>query len=172
MTLWFVFALMTVAAIFAVLWPLSRSGRPPSEGSEAAVYRDQLAEIDRDAAAGLIGGSKLRPRASRCAVCWPQRKASVTPVASNIRLRRLAVWPWLGCHWWRSHLPSAGAAPALAFHGRARAPMPPSARQSGGAGESSGEKSDRWPRLERVAPVLVRLGRYDERSRLSQFDHL
>ena len=38
MTLWFVFALMTVAAIFAVLWPLSRSigaastaaARPPS----------------------------------------------------------------------------------------------------------------------------------------------
>ena len=48
MTLWFVFALMTVAAIFAVLWPLSRGGRPQSEGSEAAVYKDQLAEIDRD----------------------------------------------------------------------------------------------------------------------------
>ena len=55
MTLWFVFALMTVAAIFAVLWPLSRGGRPQSEGSEAAVYRDQLAEIDRDVASGLIG---------------------------------------------------------------------------------------------------------------------
>ena len=55
MTLWFVFALMTAAAIFAVLWPLSRGGRPQNDGNEAAVYRDQLLEIDRDVAADLIG---------------------------------------------------------------------------------------------------------------------
>jgi cytochrome c-type biogenesis protein CcmH len=55
MTLWFVFALMTVAAIFAVLWPLSRGASAPAGGNEAAVYKDQLAEIERDAAAGLIG---------------------------------------------------------------------------------------------------------------------
>ncbi|MEK9282089.1 MULTISPECIES: c-type cytochrome biogenesis protein CcmI [unclassified Bradyrhizobium] len=54
MTLWFVFALMTVAAIFAVLWPLGRGGRARSEGSEVAVYKDQLAEIERDLAVGLI----------------------------------------------------------------------------------------------------------------------
>ena len=58
MTLWFVFALMTVAAIFAVLWPLSRRDRPQNEGSEAAVYKDQLSEIDRDVATGLIGSSE------------------------------------------------------------------------------------------------------------------
>ncbi|MDB5631589.1 MAG: c-type cytochrome biosis protein CcmI, partial [Tardiphaga sp.] len=54
MTLWFVFALMTAAAIFAVLWPLGRA-RSGAGGTEAAVYKDQLAEIGRDAAAGLIG---------------------------------------------------------------------------------------------------------------------
>ena len=37
MTLWFVFALMTAAASFAVLWPLSRGVRPQGSGSEAAV---------------------------------------------------------------------------------------------------------------------------------------
>ena len=58
MTLWFVFALMTVAAIFAVLWPLRRGQRSQHGGSEVAVYQDQLAEIDRDAAAGLIGASE------------------------------------------------------------------------------------------------------------------
>ncbi len=54
MTLWLVFALMTAAAIFAVLWPL---GRRPSErgGSDVVVYRDQLDEIARDREAGLIG---------------------------------------------------------------------------------------------------------------------
>jgi cytochrome c-type biogenesis protein CcmH len=54
MTLWFVFALMTVVAIFAVLWPLGRTGRAQRQGSEAAVYKDQLAEIERDLTAGLI----------------------------------------------------------------------------------------------------------------------
>ena len=54
MTLWFVFALMTVAAIFAVLWPLGRNGRAQDQGSEVAVYKDQLAEIERDLAAGMI----------------------------------------------------------------------------------------------------------------------
>ena len=55
MTLWFVFALMTAAAVFAVLWPLGRGPRPQREGNEATVYKDQLAEIGRDVAAGLIG---------------------------------------------------------------------------------------------------------------------
>src|SRR6478735_10083173 len=58
MSLWFVFALMTVAAIFAVLWPLGRRHAPAGGGSEANVYRDQLAEIDRDLAGGLIGASE------------------------------------------------------------------------------------------------------------------
>src|SRR5690242_4437891 len=54
MMLWLVMALMTAAAIFAVLWPLARR-TPPRSGSDIAVYRDQLDEIDRDRAAGLIG---------------------------------------------------------------------------------------------------------------------
>src|SRR5471030_2150150 len=54
MTLWLVFALMTGAAIFAVLWPLSRRGANRG-GSDVAVYTDQLEEITRDRSAGLIG---------------------------------------------------------------------------------------------------------------------
>jgi cytochrome c-type biogenesis protein CcmH len=54
MTLWFVFALMTAAAIFAVLWPLGQAADAQA-GSDLAVYRDQLDEIERDRAGGLIG---------------------------------------------------------------------------------------------------------------------
>lgn len=54
MTLWLVFALMTAAAVLAVLWPLSRRGESRG-GSDIAVYRDQLDEVGRDRAAGLIG---------------------------------------------------------------------------------------------------------------------
>jgi len=55
MILWVIFALMTAAAIFAVLWPLGRTARAPGGGSDLLVYKDQLQEIDRDRAAGLIG---------------------------------------------------------------------------------------------------------------------
>jgi cytochrome c-type biogenesis protein CcmH len=33
MTLWFVFALMTAAAVFAVLWPLGRQRRAQNDGN-------------------------------------------------------------------------------------------------------------------------------------------
>src|SRR5450631_30159 len=54
MTLWLAFALMTAATIFAVLWPLGRR-KPLRPGSDVAVYRDQLDEIQRDRSTGLIG---------------------------------------------------------------------------------------------------------------------
>src|SRR5579863_4520821 len=93
MTLWFVFALMTVAAIFAVLWPLSRRGRPQLEGSEATVYKDQLAEIGRDVASGLIGPSEAeaaRVEISRRLLAAAAADERAPPAVSNLRLRRTA----------------------------------------------------------------------------------
>jgi cytochrome c-type biogenesis protein CcmH len=55
MILWLLFALMTAMAILAVLWPLARRSGMPRSGSDLAVYRDQLEEIQRDRAAGQIG---------------------------------------------------------------------------------------------------------------------
>jgi len=55
MTLWIIFALMTAAAILAVLWPLGRKAAEAGGGNDLVVYRDQLDEIGRDHSAGLIG---------------------------------------------------------------------------------------------------------------------
>jgi cytochrome c-type biogenesis protein CcmH len=55
MSLWFLFALMTAMAMFAVLWPLARRKGARRSGSDLAVYRDQLEEIQRDRTAGRIG---------------------------------------------------------------------------------------------------------------------
>ncbi len=55
MILWIIFALMTAAAIFAVLWPLAGKPRAMRGGSDRLIYQDQLHEIERDRAAGLIG---------------------------------------------------------------------------------------------------------------------
>lgn len=56
MLFWIVSALLTVAVAIALLLPLMRgAARAPVEDlGEAAVYRDQLRELDRDKAEGLI----------------------------------------------------------------------------------------------------------------------
>jgi cytochrome c-type biogenesis protein CcmH len=60
MTLWLVLALMTGAAVLAALWPLARGARRLSNASDVAVYRDQLAEVRRDVAAGQIGEAEAQ----------------------------------------------------------------------------------------------------------------
>jgi cytochrome c-type biogenesis protein CcmH len=57
MILWLIFAAMTATAMLAVLLPLRRRA-PARSGSDVAVYRDQLEEIDRDRAAGLVGAAE------------------------------------------------------------------------------------------------------------------
>src|SRR6202011_2145293 len=92
MMLWFVFALMTAAAIFAVLLPLGLGGRTQAGGNEAVVYKDQLTEVDSDLAAGLIGtaeaeGARVEIGRRLLAAADDHRD---TPVGSSVRLRRVA----------------------------------------------------------------------------------
>lgn len=57
MLLWIILAALTAIVLAFLLWPLaaaSRGGHLP-EGFDAAVYRDQLDEIESDRARGLIG---------------------------------------------------------------------------------------------------------------------
>jgi cytochrome c-type biogenesis protein CcmH len=95
MTLWLILALMTAAAIFAVLWPLSRHQGTGRSGSDLAVYRDQLEEIDRDRAAGLIGAQEAeaaRTEVSRRLLAAADRADSGTSVPRTGSLwRRRAV---------------------------------------------------------------------------------
>lgn len=58
MAVWLIFAVLTGAAIWAVLRPLvaAQKDKPASEAEfEVTLYRDQLAEIDRDLSRGTIG---------------------------------------------------------------------------------------------------------------------
>ena len=94
MVLWLIFAAMTAAAVFAVVWPL---GRKPSTGggSDRLVYQDQLAEIDRDRAAGLIGepeAESARVEISRrlLAAADAEAPAATAPASSALWRRRVA----------------------------------------------------------------------------------
>jgi len=55
MTLLLIFAVMSAAAVGAVIWPFIRNREDWSSGSDVMVYRDQLDEVERDRSAGLIG---------------------------------------------------------------------------------------------------------------------
>jgi cytochrome c-type biogenesis protein CcmH len=173
MTLWFVFALMTIAAIFAVLWPLGRGVRPEHGGSEAAVYRDQLAEIDRDAAAGLIG--PLEAAAARVEIVRRLLAAADDqrgqPIASKPGLRRsAAIIALIG-------LPLVTVAVYVPL-GSARLGDFPLAQRSRGP-DASQPLDDLVAQVEGhleknptdgrgwsvLAPVLLRLGRFDDAVR-------
>jgi cytochrome c-type biogenesis protein CcmH len=173
MTLWFVFALMTVAAIFAVLWPLSRRAPARAGGSEATVYKDQLAEIDRDVAAGLIGPSEAeaaRTEIGRRLLTAVDDERDL-PAQSNVRLRRsAAVTALVG-------LPVVAAAFYLALGSPQLGDFPLAARNKVASAnqpldnlvaqvESHLEKNPTDGRGWNVlAPVLIRLGRYDDAVR-------
>lgn len=93
MTLWFVLALMTAGAVFAVLWPLGRTVSAPS-GSDVDVYRDQLAEIDRDRANGLISqqdAEAARVEVSRRLIAAADQIAPPQPGGSVRRRRATAL---------------------------------------------------------------------------------
>ena len=94
MTLWFGLALMTAAAVWAVLWPLARRADELRSGSDVAVYRDQLVEIDRDRAAGLIGETEAagaRVEVSRRLIAAADAETGPPGSVSSANWRRRAV---------------------------------------------------------------------------------
>jgi cytochrome c-type biogenesis protein CcmH len=173
MTLWFVFALMTVAAIFAVLWPLGRRTLPQSGGSEAAVYKDQLAEIDRDVAAGMIGPSEAeaaRVEISRRLLAAVDGQRDL-PAQSNVKLRRSAAisaligLPVVAVAFYLSlGSPQLGDFPLAGRTSVADAtqPLENLVAQVEAHLEKNPTDGRGWNVL---APVLARLGRYDEAVR-------
>ncbi len=95
MTLWFVFALMTAAAIFAVLWPLAGL-RILRSGSDVEVYRDQLDELERDRDSGLVPETEAQAAETEIsrrllAAADAQSEASSRPGVGSAVWRRRAV---------------------------------------------------------------------------------
>jgi cytochrome c-type biogenesis protein CcmH len=170
MMLWFAMALMTAAAIFAVLWPLARRTPLPT-GSDVEVYRDQLDEIERDRAAGLIG--EREAEAARVEVSRRLLAAAdaVAPALSPDRVgwrRRAAALTAL------TLLPLGAASFYLMSGSPEMAGQPQAARRDSAPEQSpiaelvgrveahleqSPEDGRGW---EVLGPVYMRLGRYDD----------
>jgi cytochrome c-type biogenesis protein CcmH len=170
---WFVFALMTVAAVFAVLWPLGRRYQLRADGTEVAVYRDQLAEIDRDLAGGLIGAAEAeqaRIEISRRLLAASNAETAPVAAPSTSLRRAVAIVALLG-------LPLMAVAIYLPLGSPQLGDFPLAARSRAPDGqqplvnlvaqvEAHLEKNPTdgrgWTVL---APVLGRLGRYDDAVR-------
>ncbi len=172
MVLWLIFAAMTAAAVFAVVWPL---GRKPSlgGGSDRLVYQDQLAEIDRDRAAGLIGETEAesaRVEISRRLLATADAEAPAVAKPASSAL-------------WRRRAAGLGAivvvpAIALGFYLRLGSPDVPDqsafARVNSGPGHQSIESlvsqveahlasnPNDGAGWEVLAPVYLRMGRADD----------
>lgn len=172
MTLWFGIALMTAAAVWAVLWPLARRGNELRSGSDVAVYRDQLAEIERDRAAGLIGESEAvgaRVEVSRRLIAAADAQTGPPSSASSATWRRRAVALVA-----LVVLPFGAAAFYLALGSPSLPDQPLAPRLAASRSDPSvdtliaqvEEHLSRRPEdgrgWEVIAPVYLRLGRFDD----------
>ena len=169
MTLWLVLTLMTAAAIFAVLWPLSRRA-PLRSGSDVAVYRDQLEEIERDRAASLIGDREAeaaRLEVSRRLLASADAGAPASGESAGWRRRAVALAALLLLPLGAAGLYLTLGSPDLPGGPQAaRRDAPPEQRSIADLVgrveahlEGNPEDGRGW---EVIGPVYMRLGRYDD----------
>ena len=175
--LWFILAFMTGAAVLALLWPMSRRANPPAEAgglaTETVFYEDQLREIERDLARGLIAppeaeaarteaGRRLL-RTSRTDVpaipgiaepALRQRRAASAFALSTIPLVALIAYGLYGS----PHMPAQGVAERQAVQNGGQELLNAIAQIE--ARLASDPKDGRgWTVL---APVYMRMGRFDD----------
>ncbi|MBV9954816.1 MAG: c-type cytochrome biogenesis protein CcmI [Pseudolabrys sp.] len=174
MTLWLAFSLMTAAAIFAVVWPLSRGARG-RDVDTTEIYRDQLGEIGRDLAMHRIGEAEAhaaRVEVSRrlLAAADAQQESTLQPGAA-LRHRRIAALAALvllpliaGGIYLLLGSPNMPGAPLAA-----RLAVPPEQRslaslvsQAEAHVERNAGDGRGW---EVLAPVYLRMGRFDDAVR-------
>jgi cytochrome c-type biogenesis protein CcmH len=172
MTLWFGLALMTAAAALAVLWPLARRGSGLRSGSDVAVYRDQLDEIERDRAAGLIAdteaaGAKVEVSRRLLAAADAPAAAPDNAAAATRRRRAVAVAALVA-------LPLGAAGLYLALGSPQFPDQPLAARLATARANQSmdsliaqveahlAQRPDDGRGWEVIAPIYLRLGRFDD----------
>ncbi len=171
MVFWLIIALMTAAATFAVLWPLSRDARTVRSGSDVAVYEDQIEEVERDRKSGLIGDAEAE--AARTEVS--RRLLAAAEAAGKAEADQGLTW--------RRRMAAAFVLVALpfgagAYYLWAGSPNVPDQPLSARAAEPPGHRSivelitqveqhlERNPvdarGWEVLAPIYLRLGRFDD----------
>jgi cytochrome c-type biogenesis protein CcmH len=169
---WFVAAGMTGLAALAVLWPLSvRRARSGGNAGEAAFYRAQLGEIERDVERGLLpadDAGAARAETARRLIAAASQTDAESPANSPLWRRRVAAVLIL------VFVPAL----ALAVYTQVGAPDAPDAPLSARRADPSSPEGlqlaiakiearlashpDDARGWEVLAPVYMRLGRFDD----------
>jgi cytochrome c-type biogenesis protein CcmH len=177
MILWPILTLMTLGAVIAVWWPLARRQSSVRSGSDIAVYRDQLDEIDRDQAASRIGNVEAeaaRVEVSRrlIAAAETAKARSVAPApgpAGWYRRATLAaaiVLLPVGAGAVYLSLGSPGLVSVSMNAATGGQPLPAAIEHTVAEVETYMESNPRNGRgWELLAPVYLRLGRFDDAVR-------
>jgi cytochrome c-type biogenesis protein CcmH len=174
MLLWLAFALLTAAVLAAVLAPLARPARAVDapEAGTLAVYRDQLDEIERETARGVIDeadAAAARVEVSRrllaSAAAGPRAAAGVTPATISPGAAMIAVAvlaPLLTLALYLTH--GSPGLPGYPLASRVAAPL-----EQAGIGEliakveaqlrARPEDGRGW---DVIAPIYFKLGRFRE----------
>ena len=177
--IWLLIALMTGVAVLAVVWPLSRRARDLRQASDVAVYKDQLEEIERDQSFGLIAPAEAdaaRVEVSRRLLAADSAARGRKAAADSPPARRRAV--------------AAGSlvlvpAGAIAVYLALGSPDLPGAPLSSRVAQAHGgdqsieamfaqveqhlaEHPEDGKGWEVVAPIYMRLGRYDDAVKARQ----
>src|SRR5450631_2930884 len=176
MILWPILTLMTLAAVFAVCWPLARGQKSVRSGSDIAVYRDQLEEIGRDEAASLIGNVEAeaaRVEVSRRLIAAAETANAASAVAApaspgRYRWATLAaaiVLLPLGAGITYLSLGSPNLVP-VSMNAAGQEPLPGGIENTVAEVETYLENNPKNGRgWELLAPVYLRLGRFNDAVR-------
>jgi cytochrome c-type biogenesis protein CcmH len=176
MALWVFFALMTGAAVFAVLWPLSRPALAVAPAADdRAFIKDQMAEIERDVSRGLLSPAEkdaavaeIARRFLRAVGHAPagapsqgepalrRRRAAATFALSMIPLIALAIYGARGS----PHLPAVPFAERMANSSRMDI-----AQAIARIEEHLAKAPEDGRGWEVIAPIYMRLGRADDAVR-------
>jgi cytochrome c-type biogenesis protein CcmH len=177
MLLWIALALLTAAVLAWVLGPLARpvpvaEEQASAEAGARAVYRDQLAEIEAERGAGLIGVADAEAAkieiSRRLLASATRSEAAVVPDAAG---------PRAGMHHGRIALATAAAVPMLTLalylaYGSPGVPETLAAQATAARGQAElarmvaqvearlREAPDDGKGWEVIAPVYLKLGRY------------
>lgn len=98
--IWALFALMALAVVVALLWPLLRTPTAPAERAayDMTVFRDQLAEVDRDLSRGVMTAGEadsarleIQRRLLAASRLAPEKVRSETPAMRSLLTAGLAV---------------------------------------------------------------------------------
>ncbi len=172
--IWIAIAVMTAGAVLAVLGPLSRKARELGATNDVAVYKDQLEEIERDQNWGLIAppeADAARVEVSRRLIAAADavaRREAPAGVGAPGRRRAVAVTALVG-------VPAVAIAIYLVVGspGLPGEPLATRVAQAHGGDQSVEalfarveqhlqENPDDGRGWEVIAPVYMRIGRYDD----------